>query len=354
MSQDDTIEYKVIADQIVSPDDDIVVLINGAVYMNEVAEENRLVTVSDLPEGGNADTGDITFDGVKIIGAGEDSGDGYGNATMELVPDADLYANDQYLVVDPTAPSHIHLRAGGTQDESNAELYLGGERTHIRIVDNSGLARMQGSYTYSNTYYPGDWTSAVVTEDGSNRTLEITDPAQYILDFLASSDWNNASQVFIGFDGGERGFIYGQNSTESTLTFFLELTGTPSGPTAIASLELYYEQRSRVEIDMNDDQELSIVGNGIDVNIFSSGDISINASDNVNIESGNNIAIDAEDNIVLYSAEGGHFLQSGEDPNNQIATIGDLPAAGASGSFTTVDGKSVTVTNGIITDISAI
>lgn len=86
--------------------------------------------------GGGASTGDITFSGVQIIGSGEDSGDGLNNGTIELVPDSTLYASDQYLVVDPTAPGHIHLRAGGTQDASNAELILGGERAHVRVVDN--------------------------------------------------------------------------------------------------------------------------------------------------------------------------------------------------------------------------
>lgn len=257
------------------------------------------------------------------------SGDGYGNDTLKLVPDADLEYNDQYLIIDPTVPNHIHIRAGGTIDESSSELILGGEKTYVKLVDGSGIARMQASYTYNNTYYPGDWTSAVVTEDESNRTIEITDPAEYILEFLNSTDWNNASGVYIGFDGGEKGFIYGQNSTETTLTFFLEPTGTPSSPTAIASLELYYEQRSRVDIDMNDDEELAIVGNGIDVNISSSEGISINANDNINIESENNISIDANNNIVLYSAEGGQFLNSSEFPNNQIATIGDIANARA-------------------------
>lgn len=68
------------------------------------------------------------------------SGDGYGNDTLKLVPDADLEPNDQYLIIDPTQPNHIHIRAGGTQDASNAELILGGENTHVRVIDSySGI-----------------------------------------------------------------------------------------------------------------------------------------------------------------------------------------------------------------------
>ena len=84
--------------------------------------------------GGSGDTGDITFDGVKIIGAGTASGDGANLGTIELVPDGDL-TSDQYLIIDPTAPNHIHIRPGGTQDASTADLIIGGEDTNLLVSD---------------------------------------------------------------------------------------------------------------------------------------------------------------------------------------------------------------------------
>jgi len=83
----------------------------------------------------SADTGGIRFSGVQIIGSGTASGDGNNKSTIELVPDLTLYNNDQYLIVDPTAPNHIHLRAGGAIDDSNAELILGGELSHVKVAD---------------------------------------------------------------------------------------------------------------------------------------------------------------------------------------------------------------------------
>jgi hypothetical protein len=89
-------------------------------------------------------TGDITFNGVKIIGDGTASGDGAGFSTIELVPDNDLYnitptgdfgIGGQYLVIDPTAPNHIHIRAGGPQDEAAAQLILGGEKANVTVRD---------------------------------------------------------------------------------------------------------------------------------------------------------------------------------------------------------------------------
>lgn len=65
----------------------------------------------------------------------DSSGDGNSYDTIQIVPDNSLYANDQYLIIDPTAPNHIHIRAGGTQDASLADLIFGAEDTHVKVSD---------------------------------------------------------------------------------------------------------------------------------------------------------------------------------------------------------------------------
>lgn len=60
--------------------------------------------------GGTANTGDITFNQNRIIGAGEDGRLGYN--TINLVPDASLLGSGQYITIDSTAPQHVHVRAG--------------------------------------------------------------------------------------------------------------------------------------------------------------------------------------------------------------------------------------------------
>jgi hypothetical protein len=81
-----------------------------------VAPLNQDVTIS----------GSINFgDGSTIQSTG---------STLELTPDASI-PSDQYIVLDPTAPNHIHVRAGGVIDESSADLYLGGEKTNILVTD---------------------------------------------------------------------------------------------------------------------------------------------------------------------------------------------------------------------------
>lgn len=57
---------------------------------------------------------------------------------INLVPGMQYAYTDQYVVVDPTAPNHIHLRGGGAIDNSSAELYLGGEDNHFMVYDPAG------------------------------------------------------------------------------------------------------------------------------------------------------------------------------------------------------------------------
>ena len=48
MASNSTPEYKIIADQIVSPDEDIIVKVAGGVYKDSITEPNRYATIYDL------------------------------------------------------------------------------------------------------------------------------------------------------------------------------------------------------------------------------------------------------------------------------------------------------------------
>ena len=126
----------------------------------------------------NTDTNDdkielLMFDGVrthvksKVLGNGifygsnADSGDGAGLDTIKLIPDVQLFrnggdfGNDQYIILDPTAPNHIHIRAGGTIDDSAADLFLGGELNHVRVSDGSDSVVIRAD---SGDSIPHTWT----------------------------------------------------------------------------------------------------------------------------------------------------------------------------------------------------
>jgi hypothetical protein len=74
-----------------------------------------------------------SYDGGYIQFVGNSSGDGLGYTTLQLIPDETAVSGQQYLIIDPTGGGHIHIRAGGTQDNSDAQLFLGGENSYVSV-----------------------------------------------------------------------------------------------------------------------------------------------------------------------------------------------------------------------------
>jgi hypothetical protein len=185
-----------------------------------------------------ADTGDITFDGVKIIGAGTASGDGQSYSTMELVPDSDLYANDQYLIIDPTTPNHIHIRAGGTQDDSDGELMLGGERNQVRVSDNyREVSISTRPATISNNYVNDNMTSSTTFVTSNSADISI----DYVVnvegtDYIVNATTNNSpSEGLLSVTASGAQFTAGNTYTftyEPTWNYYWEFgsDGVLSGP----------------------------------------------------------------------------------------------------------------------------
>lgn len=96
--------------------------------------------------GGGASTGDITFDGVKVIGAETNRGGG----SIELVPNDAYYVDGQYLNIYPTnaqdAP-HIHLAAG-----TSGDLILGDDNSHVD-VNHNGYVRIRSYDSGTSSTY---------------------------------------------------------------------------------------------------------------------------------------------------------------------------------------------------------
>jgi hypothetical protein len=72
-------------------------------------------------------------------------------STMTLTPDSNY--GSQVLVLDPTAPGHIHLRAYASSniDEPSANIFLGGENTSFEVT--SGPNNVARIHSGSNTWY---------------------------------------------------------------------------------------------------------------------------------------------------------------------------------------------------------
>lgn len=109
--------------------------------LSDKYNDNSYVYNSDgrIDYHGNSKMVPVIAPGI-VYGANEDSGDGYGLNTIKLVPNSQYgdINDDRYLIIDPTSPNHIHIRAGGSQDNSNAELILGAELTNVKVSDAAG------------------------------------------------------------------------------------------------------------------------------------------------------------------------------------------------------------------------
>jgi hypothetical protein len=274
-----------------------------------------------LVSGSTADTGQITFLGVYIIGAGGGSGDGAGNGTIKLMPDEDLvqqqYHEDQYLIIDPTSPNHIHIRAGGVQDASTADLFLGAERNNVIVSDgynnvkiNSTPDSIVNTYGNSNQASNTEFMVASGTDIIVGDTVHLYTGGDTYTVTAVTPEYPYAGLMTVVADG--LSFITGEAYTfireQYPNTWIFEEDGTLYGP-AMGGLRV----------------------TGLETN------------------STNPFWIYSADDIVL-NAVGGEYIGDNGNADNQIATIGDLPT-GATGTFTSQDNKTVTVTNGIITSI---
>lgn len=265
-------------------------------------------------------TGDITFDGVKIIGAGTASGDGSGYGTIELVPDEGRYSSDQYLIIDPTAPNHIHIRAGGEQDAANADLILGAENTHVMVSDNNGTVSISSSALGQELSILNEATEpslgvitynlATLPSIGDVVNVEGTDYTVTEIDYTTEVEGQQI--VYCGdlVFAPQTTYTFISQSVPSTWSF--DPSGILSGPAEglIKTYGLYGVS----------DAPLTLIG---------------------------------PQGIVLDGEVGGVFLNNDSTPENEVATIGDLPT-GATGTFVSNDNKTITVTNGIITAIEDI
>ena len=269
-------------------------------------------------------TGRFELPGAGYISNPDNSsGDGYGNDTLHLVPDSELlnnqYHEDQYLVIDPTAPNHIHIRAGGNIDESTAELILGGEKNNVIVSDSERAVVI-------NT------RPAPVLNSYEN--INETTNAQFITNMPVS--------IEVGDTVSNEGTIHLVSSV---------LLDTPGpGLVTVTASEINDFLPGATYTFSHEEPWTNFWGFSDTGYLYGPAMGGLYVSGIVNGE--NDLWLSSSNNIVL-SAEDGEFLGDPSIANNQIATIGDLPT-GATGSFISQDGKTITVANGIITGIEVI
>jgi hypothetical protein len=278
---------------------------------------NRVATIGDVQAA--TGLGDITFDGVQIIGGGTASGDGYGYSTIELVPDADLiaageYSQDQYLIIDPTSPNHIHIRAGGVQDESTAQLIIGAEKTNLKVVDNGGIVQI--ATTYSNNVL-------VLVNESEETSNLFTTSNNYYLYSIINSGWSvtNSENVTVQItgtaDSGEGVLVFSVDETD----FFI-----PNG-----------EYRFRPPVGFDGDVQWTFNPDGVLAGPAMGGlkvlgitnaegqDLNLYANDsNVFIAADEEIILSTNSGDIYLDADGGVYIGNSNNSYDEVARVGDL------------------------------
>jgi len=256
-------------------------------------------SLPSIDSSGGSNTGDITFDGVRVIGAGTASGDGYGLGTLELVPDGDI-TSDQYLIIDPTAPNHIHIRGGGTQDASGADLFIGGERNNVRVSDGARSVYISTRpETIINTY----------------TNLNETSNTSFVV--------SNTANIYVGdtmfYPGGDIvtvDSVTTDSPSAGLQTITANLNGEPASFVGGAAHVFSHEEFWDNYWQFGSDGVLHGPGGGT---LIVSG-ISGEPGDDV-------FAIVADQNLVLQHGVGGAYLNDSTIANNHIATMGDIADA---------------------------
>jgi hypothetical protein len=262
-----------------------------------------------VPANSGGGGGDVSFtaegcivfpnDG-EICNTADSSGDGSGLSTISINPDTTTNDN-RYIILDPTGPNHIHIRAGGDIDQSSADLFLGGERNNVHVSDggrdvviNTRPATVINTYTNLN---PTSNTSFIVS---------------------------NAANIYVGdtafYPGGDIVTIDSVTTDSPSAglqTVTANLNGTPALFVGGAAHVFSHEESWNNSWLFNDAGVLSgpamgsVAVNGIFNNFVD--DLYIGSSE-----------------AIQMSGTGGEFLNDSSVPSNQIATIGDVANIGDS------------------------
>jgi hypothetical protein len=143
-------------------------------------------------------------------------------STMVLTPDANY--NSQALVLDPTGPGHIHLRAPGANiDEPTANLFLGGEDTAFEITEganNQAVIHSNGkAWTFGNDGNISSDTLTFTTTFANVKTVEYQTAGVwdlYVEDSITGSN-TASSRINVSFKDNliDKPQVYIENTKES-------------------------------------------------------------------------------------------------------------------------------------------
>lgn len=315
-----TIEAGIDSDLYLTAGDDLYIQTLGEgddIHLN-AADDIRFTTNNEDSEFETVHQWSMDSEGrLQLPGSGyisnpiDSSGDGYGNDTIVLTPDTDNGSSDQQIIIDPTAPNHIHIRAGGVQDYSSAELILGGERAGVHVSDYLGHVGIQSkkedlSWSYNNINDIEGTVFRVNTSvaEPDYNDFTIYDGVKYIINNVVRNEIDGTTEYSaISSNGTQLSFFPGWSYTFSRdlgqWYWYFNNQGYLIGP-----------------VDGNE-----ILVHGIAKN------------------NGEDLYVSAEEGgAVVLDGSSGEYLNDATIGTNQIATIGDISNAAPVETSFTVNG----------------
>jgi hypothetical protein len=314
-------------------------------------------------------------------------------STMVFTPDPNY--SSQSLVLDPTGPGHIHLRSPSSSSNIDfplSNIFLGGEtssfevgyspngnsapnvfihsnnntwtfgidgtltlpsaatisapddtvvriqakdsdsvvRAYFRLAPDDGLAEMRAlGSRQTEDFNTSDWSTAEWTGTGGGGNIAFTDAAD-LISFL-NNQYNGQNRTF-SINGGEY-IAYDGFGGDSNNIILYTLASPPADPTTVTSIEFRYNRVSRIDIDYDDD-EINILGSGLDIDIDTDESIDIRADGSVEIESDTIVSLlnnSATEPIVIRTSNGNtnQTWEFGSDGNLTLPSGGNLIVSGS-------------------------
>jgi hypothetical protein len=236
------------------------------------------------------------------------SGEGGNGDTIKIVPDSTL-GTDQYIIIDPTngfeGPDHIHIRPGGTMDDSTVNIILGGEKNAVIVSDDE---RAVGITTRPPRVSQG---LTNINEDGDADFVAVIPEGGV----LVQTDWKV-------LNAGTEYTVTGVSLNTPT-EGFVTITATGLDNFGYNAEYVFYYDEPYVNT-------WAFTSNGY-INGPAMGGLFVTGL--LNGES--DLWLSSNDSVVLNGNEGGEFLGNPDIADNQIATLGDI---GVDTTFTVVGG----------------
>ena len=365
MASESSTEYKVVADKIVSPDNNINIVVAGNVYVGATQANNRVATMADVNNGGggggNADIADFTFEyneedeesrltihnhDMRI----QTTRDANEDADIDINSADDIWitANDDIELT--SAAGEVRVYTGGEggphwefrpdgivgvhNNISGLEAIDGGDiKGRLRFEPNNGRALLQAYSSNNTATFTDAWDTATwTTVNPGLSQLNLTN-ASTIIGFMNDTGYN-VDVLKIAINQSIYGIYDGASTGDGAITFdILGLIPEEEGIT-VTEIAFQYAFSSRVDID------------------FDEGDLTIRTEDEMDIvlDAADDVIIRTQSGDVFINPDGGAYLGITATSNAQIATIGDIQSAGtADFVFSTVEEpdyeSTMTVTN---------